>query len=70
MAREKYPHGYLPKIGYWDAQLKRAQAAGDNERFAYCYGKMAYFSNRHIETYGPIGVDEVQLITKYSLGLL
>ena len=49
---DRYPHGYLPKIGYWAQVLAKACNANDTEAAQYAKSKLDYFCNRHAEAQG------------------
>jgi hypothetical protein len=52
----KYPDGYIPKIKYWKSRLDSATNEYDKAQAA---SKMAYFVTRHISTYGPLDLTQI-----------
>lgn len=43
---EKYPDGYLPKIEYWNGELRKAIDDGSLKNIERCYGKLNYFKTK------------------------
>lgn len=54
MKNPKYPDGYIPKIKYWITRLHEADKAGDLHAKSRAVGKIAGFTQAHIDRYGPI----------------
>ena len=43
---EKYPDGYLPKIEYWNGELRKAIDEGKLHHIERCFAKVTYFTNK------------------------
>ena len=44
--KERYPDGYMPKIGYWQYKMNKAIDAGDARGIAYAADRLVYFVGR------------------------
>ncbi len=47
--RREYPNGYLPKIEYWQGQLKEAELKDNSVSIARAKEKLKYFVGRQAE---------------------
>lgn len=46
---EKYPEGYLPKLFYYEEQIRVTLAAGDLVKVRFFIEKYRYFLEQHLE---------------------
>lgn len=44
--KNRYPDGYMPKIGYWQYKMNKAIENGDARGIAFAADKLVYFVGR------------------------